>query len=497
MQREAQPTFNYSRRPGFFAGGALALLLLVTSARAFSLLGPYANWMDTTNSFKQAWDIGGPMNLTEGYRWNVPVVTYAFDQSFLDFFGSNGVAAVEGALGILNALPAASQIDPSNYPPQMIRVNYQAQAKGLQDLKSQTLFLLTEHLGLAQPTRFVFSLHDFVITDNQVEGTVLHRNFDPFSLATSDSVNEVAYTDQLQYWVNGRQTNADAVEQLTDPSNPAFPSVADGAVDPGNFFTSLTRDDAGGVRYLLSSNNVQDEVLPLNVRGTGTNVSYVNRALRPGVEKITFVRQQFDSSGHAIPTTNAFVDTYVTNGLARHQDVERSILQPDFLFSVADLHEGNPIGPSIARTDTSAWWNSSGPPDSSPGPGVIMPPVKITFHRIGPSVQTADQFPEGTAFQDEHGWGSFDASSNPPLSYPYGTSSNEMTVHLWLRSGAGTVVTGFTWKLPAAAGQAVTLQTSTNLLQWISLASITNSGVVVDWNHLYLLPQRFFRLLPQ
>src|SRR5712671_2804685 len=116
MQREAQPTFNYRRRPGFFAGGALALLLLVTSARAFSLLGPYANWMDTTNSFKQAWDIGGPMNLTEGYRWNVPVVTYAFDQSFLDFFGSNGVAAVEGAIKVINDLPPASNLFVTNYP---------------------------------------------------------------------------------------------------------------------------------------------------------------------------------------------------------------------------------------------------------------------------------------------------------------------------------------------------------------------------------------------
>ena len=40
------------------------------------------------------------MVLGEEYRWNVPVLTYAFDQSFLDYFGSNGVAAVEKAFQI-------------------------------------------------------------------------------------------------------------------------------------------------------------------------------------------------------------------------------------------------------------------------------------------------------------------------------------------------------------------------------------------------------------
>jgi len=496
MEYKLQPPFSYSRRSRFFAGSALAFALMATSACAFSLLGPYATWMDTTNSFKQPGDIGGPMNLNEGYRWNVPVVTYAFDQSFLDFFGSNGVAAVEGAIGILNALPSASQIDPSNYPPQASGLNFQAQEKGLLDLKSQTLFLLTEHLGLAKPTRFMFCLRDFVIADNQVEGVVLRRNFDPFSLITSSNVNDTAYTYQLQYTSTGGQTNADAVEIAIDPLDPTFTAVADGALAPGTFFTALTRDDAGGVRYLLSSNNVKDEILLPNVRGVGTNTVYVNRALRPGVGKINFVRQQFDSGGQAIPITNAFVDTYITNGLVRHQDLERVILQPDFVFSVADLSDGNPDQPSFSRTDTSTWWNGSGPPSSASGPGVIMPPVKITFHKLGPSVVTSDQLPEGTAFVEQHRWGSFDGSSNP--AYSFGTAGNEMTIHLWLRSLASTLIPrGFTWKAPIAADQPVTLQTSTNLTQWVSLASITNSGVVVNWDHFFSLPHRFFRLVPE
>ena len=58
--------------------------------------------MEETNGFRQgsmlapgnSWqpsDIGGPMRLDSEYRWNVPIVTYGFDRSFLDYFGANGV----------------------------------------------------------------------------------------------------------------------------------------------------------------------------------------------------------------------------------------------------------------------------------------------------------------------------------------------------------------------------------------------------------------------
>ena len=94
----------------------VALLTGPVSGFAFSLLGPYADWMDVQKGYQLAGDIGGPMNIGEGYRWNLPVVTYGFDRSFLDYFGSNGVAAVEGAIGILNALPPASSVVLTNYP---------------------------------------------------------------------------------------------------------------------------------------------------------------------------------------------------------------------------------------------------------------------------------------------------------------------------------------------------------------------------------------------
>ena len=40
-------------------------------------------------------------NLGEEYRWNSPVLTYSYDETFLNYFGSNGVVAVEKAIDCL------------------------------------------------------------------------------------------------------------------------------------------------------------------------------------------------------------------------------------------------------------------------------------------------------------------------------------------------------------------------------------------------------------
>jgi len=55
------------------------------------------------------------------------------------------------------------------------------------------------------------------------------------------------------------------------------------------------------------------------------------------VGKITFLRQQYDSlAGQAVPITNQFTDTYISNGMVMHQQLERVINHPDFLFCAAD-----------------------------------------------------------------------------------------------------------------------------------------------------------------
>src|SRR5436190_16622898 len=105
-------------------GIIVASILVPIRGVAFSLLGPYADWMDVEKGYRQPGDIGGPMNIGEGYRWNIPVITYGFDRSFLDYFGSNGVAAVESAIAIINQIPPASTMNPQSYPNAVWRNNF-------------------------------------------------------------------------------------------------------------------------------------------------------------------------------------------------------------------------------------------------------------------------------------------------------------------------------------------------------------------------------------
>jgi len=41
------------------------------SARGFALLRPFAPWMTPQLCYQDGYSIGGPMNLGEGYRWNM------------------------------------------------------------------------------------------------------------------------------------------------------------------------------------------------------------------------------------------------------------------------------------------------------------------------------------------------------------------------------------------------------------------------------------------
>src|SRR6266513_450754 len=93
---------------------AVLLLLVVQAmapaARAFSLLGPFKagaapnDWQGRGFGgrplglgYSLDFDIGGPMNFLEGYRWNVPIITYGVDETFMQYFGFAGVAAVSNA----------------------------------------------------------------------------------------------------------------------------------------------------------------------------------------------------------------------------------------------------------------------------------------------------------------------------------------------------------------------------------------------------------------
>jgi hypothetical protein len=490
----------------------LTLLFLAAglhSAPAFSLLGTFEPWMTTNLGFSDSLlgsvDIGGPKNIGEGYRWNIPVITYGYDQSFLDYFGSNGVAAVESAIQVFNELPPASETNLNGFLTDTIGVNYLATQQGLYDLKSAAMGLVMEQLGFASPSRFVYVLRDYTDPNNP---TVIMRNFDPATLEPSPYVNENLYTYGI-FALFYYGENSFCKTYLIDPEQQAsaFDAIADYTFHPWSpswddpspyyYYTGLTRDDMGGLSYLYGTNNFALENLIPGVRGTGTNASsYVNTAIRPGVGKITFQRLANNPcSGTFVPITNDYVDSYISNSTLQYQTLERVVNQPDILFTAAHLGFNE-----YSRTGTSNWINNGAPLQN--GPGVIQPPVAINFGRVGPIVGHIDSAYSGPG---DFGfttnlWGSFDGTTNAPIVYPTDSVQNNSTMvyfQLGIPQMGGSLTT--LWPLTSQHDKVFLLQTSTNLSDWFTITTITNTGqdVVYDDSVIPGTPQRFFRTVPQ
>ncbi len=249
----------------------LALLLAgAQSGLGFSLLGPINEpYQVPTIGHGLPGDIGAVKNLGEEYRRNNPVQYYAFDQNFLDYFGSNGVAEVEVAVSIMNGLTNFTSYSPelSEFPLEAVRINYRAETLRLRDLKTTALSLMTEEFGLAQPERFVWTLRDRRTQPNLscpfMTYDVIKRNFDPVTFEPSSYVNGNLYSYVIIEKCTGADPLADAVEFSVDPLADQFSTVASqrAARNFGSFFTGLTRDDVGGFRYLYRTNNMNVEVV--------------------------------------------------------------------------------------------------------------------------------------------------------------------------------------------------------------------------------------------
>jgi hypothetical protein len=487
---------------------ALLLFAGIKSASAFSLLGPFEPWM-TTNlgfiyNFEGGIDIGGPMNIGEGYRWNVPVIAYGYDQSFLDYFGTNGVAAVESAIQIFNGLPAASTTNLNGYLLNARRANYHAADLNLYDLKSSALGLIVEQLGLASPTRFIYVMTNYT---DMFSFTVIIRNFDPVTLAPSVYVNGVLYDgfprvrDQAAISENFPVDEAQLGQSYDAVADYTF-GLYNIGLNPGLLYTGLTRDDVGGLSYLYGTNNFAVESLIPGVRGAGRDARhYVNRVLRPGVGKITFQRLDYDERRHRfIPITLRYMDSYLTNNTLQHQTLEREIKKPDILFTAQDLG----FYP-YSRSGTSNWVNNGAPLQD--GPGVIQPPVAINFGRLGPIIEHIDSAYSGPEDfgPSTNSWASFDTTTNAPIVYPAVTGKNTTTkLYVWSFGNpyASTVQPTTlltTSTLSGPRNKALLLQTSTNLSDWFTITAVTNVGWEVnylDWTFPNI-PQRFFRVVSQ
>jgi hypothetical protein len=269
------------------------LVLVVTSAlllqttHAFSLLGPFDTWQTSVLGYdpqNDGGDLAGPKNLGEEWRWTLPKITYAFDDSFLEYFGTNGVQAVEDAIFLFNKemtnLSGLTDAHLRAKPLEAKRVHETAQALGLLDLKSYTMGLLAEQLGMASSERWTWALRASAAFPTFTNYLVIKRNFDPFTLKPSSYVNG----RRLSYFIGVFPATTttfyeDAVEIAIDQAGdgPFFGSTVSSQVGEdltgvflgrGEYFSSLTQDDIGGLRYMYKYNNWNPESLPLSTNIT-------------------------------------------------------------------------------------------------------------------------------------------------------------------------------------------------------------------------------------
>ena len=492
--------------------GLAVWLACVGTTHAFSLLGRgaagaqnalFPDWQTAVYDgllldYAAPGDIGGPMRVNEGYRWNIPTITYAFDQTFINYFGPDGMRAVNQAIAVFNNLPSVDQIRTDGFsffvngeivPTRTTLSNPLARDIGLLDLKSATMHMIIEQLGLAESERYAWALasRDVVnlTPDPDVTNyTVINLNFDPITLRPTNMVNGVLYGYQIfEFNPVTRPDFAEALEVSSDPlATFAFQSVAGGGSvlttlgnfsvlssvgiiqsSAGRFYTGLTHDDVGGLRWLYHPNNFAVENLETNVVfGTPlsgsrspwspffggsnivilTNVTFntnllVSEGLRGGIGKIRFQRVNFDSLVGRLftPFTNQYMDRFITNGQVTLQPVQRVILQPDIVFTAERLGLEDGFFPRlIVRSSTANWANNDAingrDLEVDGGPGVIQGPVTIRFTDQLPFFFNATQdFLFGSLITPSETnqirsviWGSFDESTVEPVIYPqYGT----------------------------------------------------------------------------
>ena len=275
------------------ACGLVCLLAGLQSASAFSLLGPKEGFQTETLGYliiegettvpsdnPLGWTIftpsdfsPSPKNIAEGFRWCIPTLYYAYDETFLNYFGADGVAAVDAAVAMLNSLTNVSSFTPdlSEFPLDELRYNDTAAALHMFDLKSAALELLVERLGLADSTHWTWCMQAKMLLPTLAcpfyDYQVIQRNYDPVTWLSSSYVNGNLYTYYISQTCPPAATgdSSDAVEVLVDPNGTYATAVSSPKITLprpiyyGAFHTGLTRDDAGGLRYLYRRSNLATE----------------------------------------------------------------------------------------------------------------------------------------------------------------------------------------------------------------------------------------------
>lgn len=146
-------------------------------------------------------------------------------------------------------------------------------------------------------------------------------------------------------------------------------------------------------------------------------------AKREGVEKVRFIRRDYDSlSGRFFhPLTNHFSRVAWTNSAPVRQSFFRVVNRPDIVFAAADLAGSFPYIPTVDRSTPN--FNNTNAPAGVAGPGTIEGPTTFTFNKVGPIyLNDSPFFLEEVNSRLHFIWASYDGSTNAPVIYPIGTS---------------------------------------------------------------------------
>jgi hypothetical protein len=300
-------------------------------------------------------DLGGPKEIDRFYRWNVPDLTYSFDDSFVRYFGLEGVNAVNDAVGVMNdffepadgSYKGVTSMDfardgfASNFNTTWL--NTTAQNQQIIDLKSLVLGMLVNQMGIGNPHRYAFTTRSINANSTGTEWSynVRLNNFDPLTLMPTDVINGVTYSYRLIHdaapQVGGvivAPTFVDMEEFTTDTSGNAWTSVS-GIVDAfyGNtaiYWTdsptlfdfgvyydgrnamggqyqprhALTYDDAGGLKYLYNTNNIVWEDLYPQANGGQVTLVQPSQIL-PGSHARNFMQASMPQSQGVFPRRTA------------------------------------------------------------------------------------------------------------------------------------------------------------------------------------------------
>ena len=259
-------------------------------------------------------DLGGPKNIGEGYRRNDPVLYYAYDQNFSQFYGVQGEAAADQAFAIMNNFFTNHPTGVDGYSPNLTEFPFNSQSFNgtavglyLTDLKSVTLHLLVEQMGLTEPERYTWTLEDrflppggtcpfdeeYIVVQRNLATTDLPLTAPETGTLYSPYVNNILYTYGIAEDCSIPSGSSIAWNATTEPfavnqGGPEFTAVAannndgeenlgpGGGLEIGGFYTGLTEDDAAGLRYLMTSNNIAFETTAAGAQLEATNFGNLN-----------------------------------------------------------------------------------------------------------------------------------------------------------------------------------------------------------------------------